>query len=277
MAAYDSESSMSSDVSSTQKFDPGLGIHFDPQGFQFTYDVGVFGPPKVELRRLDAIRASLHDPQCSGPDPVYAIAMGVGRDEHIAELKRRMLLYGVVAYAKGRLGNGPVRSQGHIHAIAPHCGWSTPELVEIWEGKAIVYLQKVVADDPEYCVAIEAGPGDLVVIPPSWAHCIINADPESEMVFGAFCDREYAFVYDDVRRRGGLAWFAQFGSDNKIEWVPNPAYSTSALTVRSARNYPEFRLDGERPIYEQFATDPKRLQWVSEPAIYADLWENFQP
>jgi glucose-6-phosphate isomerase, archaeal len=268
---------MSSDVPSTQKFDPGLGIHFDPQGFRFTYDAGVFGPPKVELRRLDAIRASLHDPQCSGPDPVYAIAMGVGRDEHAVELKRRMLLYGVVAYAKGRLGNGPVRSQGHIHAIAPHCGWSTPELVEIWEGNAIVYLQKVVADDPEYCVALEAGPGDLVVIPPSWAHCIINADPESEMVFGAFCDREYAFVYDDVRRRGGLAWFAQFGSENKIEWIPNPSYRRSALTIRSARSYPEFRLDRDRPIYEQFAKDPKRLQWVSEPAIYADLWENFQP
>jgi len=268
---------MNSDVSSTRKFDPGLGIHFDPQGFQFTYDADVFGPPNAELRRLDAIRASLQDPQCSGPDPVYAIAMGVGRSEHEAELKRRILLYGVVAYAKGRLGNGPVRSQGHIHAVAPHCGWSTPELVEIWEGKAIVYLQKVVADDPEYCVAIEAGPGDLVVIPPSWAHCIINADQEREMVFGAFCDREYAFVYDEVRRRAGLAWFAKYGSDNKIEWIPNPAYSTSTLTVRSARKYPEFRLDGERAIYEQFAIDPDRLQWVSEPAIYEKLWENFQP
>jgi glucose-6-phosphate isomerase, archaeal len=97
------------------------------------------------------------------------------------------------------------------------------------------------------------------------------------MVFGAFCDREYAFVYDDVRRRGGLAWFAQYDSDNNIEWIPNPSYRQSALTIRSARSYPEFRLDRDRPIYEQFAANPKCLQWVSEPAIYADLWENFQP
>ena len=268
---------MSNDVSSTRRFDPGLGIHFDPQGFRFTYDADMFGPPNAEYRRLDAIRASLHDPQCTGPDPVYAIAMDVGRSDDAAELKRRMLLYGVVAYAKGRLGKGPVRSQGHIHGIAPHCGWSTPELVEIWEGKAIVYLQKTVADDPEYCVAVEAEPGDVVVIPPAWGHCIINADPEREMVFGAFCDREYRFVYEDVRRRGGLAWFARYGEGDKLEWTPNPSYQHSALTVRSARSYPEFQLDRESSIYEQFAADPKRLQWVSEPAIYGDLWENFQP
>jgi glucose-6-phosphate isomerase len=276
MAAEFSEFRMNNDLPSTRQFDSGLGIHFDPQGFRFTYDADVFGPPNAELRRLDAIRASLHDPQCSGPDPVYAIVMGVGRSEHELELSRRMLLYGVVAYAKGRLGNGPVRSQGHIHAVAPHCGWSTPELIEIWQGKAIVYLQKEVADDPGYCIAIEAGPGELVVIPPGWGHFIINADPESEMVFGAFCDREYAFDYGEVRRRGGLAWFPQYGSNDRIEWTPNPNYSTSTLMFRSARSYPELRLDG-RPIYKQFAIDPGRLQWVSDPAIYADLWQNFQP
>ena len=39
---------------------------------------GVFGP-EAERRRLDAIRQSLRDPGCEGPDPVYAIAMDVGR------------------------------------------------------------------------------------------------------------------------------------------------------------------------------------------------------
>src|SRR6266702_264055 len=276
MAGDNLEPSMNSNVPSTREFDPGLGIHFDPQEFRFTYDVDVFGPPNAELRGLDSIRASLRDPHCSGPDPVYAIVMDVGRSAQAAELKRRMLLYGVVAYAKGRLGTEPVRSVVHINAIAPQCGRSTPEVVEIWKGKAIVYLQKDVTDHPECCVAIEAGVGDVVVIPPAWAHFIINADPESEMVFGAFCDREYGFVYDAVRRRGGLAWFAQYGAEDRIEWKPNPAYSTSELTVRPARSYPEFRLEARRSIYEQFSSEPKRFQWISEPAIHADLWESFQ-
>jgi len=83
--------------------------------------------------------------------------------------------FGVVAYASGRLGNEPVRSQGHVHAIAPHCGWSTPELFEIWEGSAIIYAQESDGDDPGRCVAIMAHAGEQVVVPPGWAHCVINA------------------------------------------------------------------------------------------------------
>jgi glucose-6-phosphate isomerase len=45
-------------------------------------------------------------------------------------------------YAAGRPGQEPVRSQRHAHAVASHCGWSTPELFEIIEEKAIVYAQK---------------------------------------------------------------------------------------------------------------------------------------
>ncbi len=268
---------MSGDSPSTPKFDPGFQIRFDSPSFGFGYGADVFGPSSAELRHLDDIRTSLKDPQCSGPDPLYAIAMDVGRKTDAPELRRRMLLYGVVAYAKGRMGVEPVRSQGHVHAIAPHCGWSTPELVEIWEGKAIVYLQQKVADDAGLCVAIEADPGDVVVIPPAWAHCIINADDKREMVFGAFCDRQYAFEYGDIRRRGGLAWFAEYGVGDQLEWNPNTAYTDSALEFRSARRYPEFHLDPTQPIYAQFERDPQRFQWISEPAICAGLWETFQP
>lgn len=57
------------------------------------------------------------------------------------------LLYGAVTYAAGRLGDEPVRSQGHIHTISPHSGWSTTEAYEIWSGKAIIYMQ--FEEDPE--------------------------------------------------------------------------------------------------------------------------------
>ncbi len=133
-------------MSSNPIFDPQLGVR-STSDLQFEYGPGVFGPAP-EFRHLDDIRRSLRDPNCTGPDPVYSIAMDVGRAEHGHELAQRMLLVGVVAYAAGRLGDEPVRSQGHIHAVAPHCGWSTPELFEIWEGRAIIYAQERATDDP---------------------------------------------------------------------------------------------------------------------------------
>jgi glucose-6-phosphate isomerase, archaeal len=270
------------------KFDAKLGVRSHAADLSFSYDEGVFGP-QPEFRRLDAIRRSLRDPNCEGPDPVYSIAMDVGRREHREELARRMLLFGVVVYAAGQLGEEPVRSQGHIHSLAPHCGWSTPELFEIWQGRAIIYAQESADDDPGRCFAITAGPGEKVVVPPGWAHAVINADPSTRMMFGAWCDRQYGFVYDAIRAHHGLAWFPildgqekdreEKGGQPKIRWERNLSYrfnQSNDLSMRVPRAYPELGLDPSTPIYEQFANNPDSVQWVSEPARVAQVWHNFE-
>jgi glucose-6-phosphate isomerase, archaeal len=72
-------------------FDPGLDMQFPDNQMDFHYGHGIFGP-KPKYRSLDSIRPSLRDPSCTGPDPVYAIAMDVGRTQDLSELKQRMLL-----------------------------------------------------------------------------------------------------------------------------------------------------------------------------------------
>ncbi len=256
-------------------FDPKLGVRCS-EDLRFEYDDDVFGPAP-EFRRLDAIRRSLRDPSCDGPNPVYSIVMDVGRKSDRAAMEQRMLLFGVVAYASGRLGDEPVRSQGHIHAVAPHCDSSTPELFEIWEGSAIIYAQERATDDPGRCFAVTARPGDKVVVPPDWAHCVINADPERRMIFGAWCHRQYGFVYDQVRAHGGLAWFPLIAEDKSIRWEANSRYHRSEITVRPAREYPELGLEHEVPIYQKFVSDPDSLQWISQPSTAEELWKRFEP
>ena len=260
---------------SKRGFESGLDVRLRAAELAFDYGKGVTGPA-AEMRRLDSIRPSLRDPECKGPDPVYGIAMDVCKAEHLSDLRRRYLLFGVVAYASGRLGEEPVRSQGHIHAIAPHSGWSTPELFEIWEGKAIVYAQEFALNQPGHCIAIEAGPGDQVVVPPGWAHCVVNASEDERMVFGALCERQYGFVYDGVRAHGGLAWFPLLRA-GRIEWKANPRYQTSSLEVRGTRAYTELGLDAKTPIYRQYETNPESVQWISEPARVAALWPSLEP
>ncbi|MGA2814293.1 MAG: glucose-6-phosphate isomerase family protein [Candidatus Acidiferrum sp.] len=258
------------------RLDPGLEIRVDRSTMDFRYGNSVFGPPP-EYRRLDAVRGGLRNPNCSGPDPVYSIAMDVGRVSDFDELKKRMLLFGIVMYASGRLGDEPVRSQGHVHAISPHSGWSAPELFEIWEGRAIVYGQENSGDDPGRCVAIEARPQDKVVMPPGWAHFVVNADLNSKLIFGAWCDRQYGFEYTQMRAHRGLAWFPLIDTSGEIRWEANPNYLASELHTRKARPYPELGLSSEIPIYEYLHRDPEAIQWVSDPARLRVLWPQFEP
>ena len=259
-------------------FDPGFDIIpvRNPMGFR--YGKGVFGP-EVENRKLDDIRKSLMDPSCDGPEIVYSIAMDVGKNEHKEILERMHLLYGAVIYASGRLGNEPVRSQGHIHSLSAFSGLSTPEVYEIWTGEAFIYMQEYADDNPGRCFAVKAGPGDVVIVPPGWAHATVNAgsDPEVPMSFGAWCVRDYGFDYKGVRAHNGIAWFPVFDPDGALVWKKNAKYSDCELIVKSPDSHPELGIVKGEPIYRTFENNPGTFAYVVDPALKADVWRNYIP
>lgn len=254
----------------------GLEITIDEQ-MQFGYGKNLFGPTP-ELRTLDSIRESLLNPDCEGPEIVYSIAMDVGYSNDRNILFEQMMLFGVVAYACGRLGKEPVRSQGHIHKISTHSGWSPPEVYEIWQGKAIIYMQEFAEDNPGKCYAVLADKGNVVIVPPQWAHATISADSSTPLVFGAWCDREYGFEYAKIRKSHGLAWYPLLNEANEITWQSNPNYNKNELILKSPRNYYEdYGIEKGTPIYTQFQNDPRKFQFVSKPQLKLASWKNFIP
>lgn len=258
-------------------FDPGIEIEptTNPLGFQ--YGDNVFGP-EVENRRLEDIRKSLLDPNCEGPEIVYSIAMDVGKEHHKPQLKKQHLLFGVVTYAEGRLGKEPIRSQGHIHAISKYSeGWSTPEVYEIWTGKAFIYMQETAKDNPGRCYAVHAEPGQVVIVPPGWAHATISADPDQPLTFGAWCIRDYAFLYEEVRTHNGLAWYPILDHHEKINWKANPKYEHSPLEVKEPSSYEELNLDQVNPIYNMYEADKELFDFVVNPGKYGSIWKSFVP
>lgn len=259
------------------EFDPGFDIMPSEGALGFTYGPGVFGP-QVENRTLDSIRKSLMDPECDGPDIVYAIAMDVGKEEHKPLLEKLHLLYGAVAYAQGSLGKEPVRSQGHIHAISGFSAQSTPEVYEIWSGKAIIYMQEYAEDHPGRCFAVYAEPGDVVIVPPYWAHATVSASgPDDDpMTFGAWCVRDYAFDYKGVRAHKGIAWFPTV-ENGEIRWQPNPAYEPSELICKRPDDHPELGIVKGEPIYRTFEKNPETFAYVVDPSLKKEAWIDFIP
>ncbi|MFD3155969.1 glucose-6-phosphate isomerase family protein [Haloimpatiens sp. FM7330] len=257
-------------------FYPGFNIKptYDP--FGFVYGDGVFGP-EVENRRLDDIRKSLKDPMCTGPDIVYSIAMDVGIEEDKEDMIKRDLLFGVVTYAAGKLGNEPVRSQGHVHSVSKSCGSSTAEVYEIWQGDAVIYMQESTKDNPGKCYAIYAKQGDVVIVPPYFAHYTVSLNPEVPLTFGAWCVRDFGFDYDEIRQHKGLAYFPVFNDQEQIEWIHNENYEETEIIIKKAREYKEFSIEKGVPIYSQFQENPDKFLIVSHPEKTKEKWDDFNP
>ena len=257
-------------------FNPGFNITPVHQQMDFRYGDDCFGP-KVENRYIDDIRHSLRDPHCDGPAIVYSIAMDVGKLMHRPVLEKMHLLYGVVMYAAGKLGDEPIRSQGHMHKVSPLSLCSTPEVYEIWEGEAVIYMQEDGDDNPGRCFAVNAGAGEVVIVPPGWTHATISANPDFPLVFGAWCDREYGFVYDKVRVHQGIAWFPVFDLNGKLKWEPNLQYTSSELICKSPEQHPELGIVPGEAIYSTFEQNPDTFLYVPYPQRKKNVWQNFIP
>ncbi|MFV0406325.1 MAG: glucose-6-phosphate isomerase family protein [Propioniciclava sp.] len=255
-------------------YDPGIEIALPEGALRIDFADQLHHPARV-VRTLSEIRASLENPEVLGPEELYAIYMDVAAAGDLALLIRQNLLFGLVRYAAGVVGDEPVRSQGHVHAVSASCGTSTPELYEFWEGAGVVYMQEQVAADPGRCFAVQAGPGDKVLVPPGWAHLTVNAGVRTPMAFGAWCVRDYGFDYSGIPERHGLAWYPKVTGD-VITWMPNPHYGVSELTRKKPRIYTEFGISTDA-IYRQWQSDPDRMGFVARPAAVSALWQDFVP
>ena len=259
------------------KFNSGLNIIPKTNPLNFEYGDDCFGPG-VENRKLDDIRKSLMDFNCEGPETVYSIAMDVGKKKHLEQLKQQHLLFGIVTYAEGKLGKEPIRSQGHIHKKSAYGqNWSTPEVYQIWSGKAVIYMQEYADDNPGKCYAVYAEPGDIVIVPPSWAHATISADFKTPLTFGAWCDLDYGFEYEKVREHKGLAWFPLVQNNGELAWMHNENYEKTNLIIKNPNNYIEFGIQQQESIYKQYENNPELFLFVPKPYIIKELWRNFIP
>ena len=149
---------------------------------------------------------------------------------------------------------------------------------QAWKGYGGLrdYLNQLRGDIPGRCFAVEAGPGEVVLVPPGWAHCTISVDSSQPLAFGAWCVREYGFAYEVVRSHGGLAYFPIWRED-QLEFVKNPRYGESQFIHKSPRKYKEFQIQEGVPIYTQFEQSPQKFRFIVHPEEYESLWQEFIP
>ncbi|MBA7569383.1 hypothetical protein ES708_11122 [subsurface metagenome] len=137
-------------------------------------------------------------------------------------------------------------------------------------------MQETATDNPGRCFAVHANPGDVVIVPPFWAHATISADPDVPLTFGAWCDREYGFDYDDVRAHKGLAWFPVYEND-QLTWRANKSYIKSKLIEKKPGPHNSLGIIKGKSIYNIFEDNPGIFEFVPKPYLIEEYWKNFIP
>ena len=93
-------------------------------------------------------------------------------------IKEHGLRFDITVIPPKKIGKEFIKTFGHYHPPAED-NLSYTEIYEVLKGEAIYLLQKVEGDKVVDVVAVEAGEGDKVIIPPNYGHVTINPSPAS--------------------------------------------------------------------------------------------------
>ncbi|MDI3316821.1 MAG: glucose-6-phosphate isomerase family protein [Bacillota bacterium] len=243
----------------------GLPLSLDEETGRLSFGPGV-RPVEPDVRRLEAMREVLRDPRAGGPEELYFMYRGLARDEEAERIRAAGVRYDVTVLVDARLGQEPVKTYGHYHPLPPGGRLAYPEVYQVLYGRAHFLLQKRGAGDDELedVVIVDAGPGDVVVMPPGYGHVTINPGP-GPLAMANWVDASFASDYRPYARAHGAAYY-ELEEDGEMEWVENPHYTRlpdpRALPPRDLR---ALGLEQGRPMYPLGAADPGRIAWLSRP------------
>ncbi|KKH49576.1 glucose-6-phosphate isomerase family protein [Methanosarcina sp. 1.H.A.2.2] len=199
---------------------------------------------------------------------LYYMYRELARNEEELGLMREFgLRYDITVIPPARLGKEYVKTKGHYHPRAPNFDVSYPEIYQVLEGEAVYLLQKMgrggkVAD----VVVVEAGQGDIVVVPPDYGHITVNRSNKVLKMANWVCV-DFSSLYEPVRQFGGGAYFLL-----EDGFVRNPAYCfVPELRLLEPERAELFGLSKGEDMYS-LIEDLQVLRFLKEPQTFSGLF-----
>lgn len=201
------------------------------------------------------------------------------RDKDLFDERR--FRYDITVLLPGSVGEEYIKTAGHYHPEKEGTGVTYPEVYEVLNGRAhYIFQQPVELHDPQKgldeIVAVEAGPGEKVVVPAGFGHVTVNPFPEPLIMSNLVAD-DFASVYEPIYSMGGAGYFELFSEEeNTPVFVPNLNYSPlPRLKFCRAMDYTALSLSKEMPLYTAFIENPQGFSFLKEPEYYSAEFEDY--
>jgi len=182
------------------------------------------------------------------------------------KLLQQDLRYDITVIPPNMLGREYIKTAGHYHPLVPGGSVTYPELYEVLEGEALYLLQNLDLSD---VVAVYAGAGDKVLVPPNYGHITINRSNKT-LKMANFVARNFSSLYDPFREKGGGAYF--FTKDG---WIKNDRCPEAAKLRRveapDSSGLRKLGLTTSREMYP-LLKDPGLLDYLTKPEEHLDIF-----
>jgi oxalate decarboxylase/phosphoglucose isomerase-like protein (cupin superfamily) len=157
------------------------------------------------------------------------------------------------------LGEEYVKTFGHDH-LPWRGAWSHPEIFEIIEGEACFLVQTYQGEDVTEVSLVVAREDDVVLIPQSCGHVMINASSK-RLITGNLISRNCNQTYQRFVQRKGGAYFMLKGG----KLVRNENYP-SLPEVRFVGVGPLDFVNARLGLLESFRMHPESFRFLDEPS-----------
>jgi glucose-6-phosphate isomerase, archaeal len=218
--------------------------------------------PKPQVRTIEDLRGVLADENCNKSGPVYFMYRDLAKSgPDRSWLGRHRLRYDITVIPPAMICGEFVKTKGHYHPENPG-GYGYPEIYEIIEGKAEYLLQESCLHD---AVAVKAGKGNSVLIPPGYGHVTINTGNET-LVMANIVSTAFESCYSEYESRHGAAYYYM----DTGTYRPNPHYpEIPPLRRREACNFQDFSYLRNARLYDlvgreeelDFLNNPERFEF----------------
>ena len=226
-----------------------------------------------ETRRMGELQSVLHEPSAL-PDTTplywnYKLKDAGSAERDISELR---LTFGLVCLPPLKIGREYVKTHGHYHSVMPGSTIAFPEVYTHYYGEVYLYLQRrqqgstSALDD---CVLYRMIPGHSIMIPPGYAHILINPSSKPALMAGLYA-LDAVHEYDPIRKMAGGAYYF-IEQDSEMKVIPNPHYFESpplreVVELHGTRFAPPA---GNLPLWSAFVQDPQSFAFITNPHLAA--------
>lgn len=204
--------------------------------------------------------------------PLYFMYRDCVRPEDRQTAQALQLRYDITLLRPTRLGREFNKTKGHYHSERVR-GLAYPELYEVLEGDALVLLQKRDGSRVSDVIALEAHPGDKVIVPPNYGHITINIGDQPLRMANWVSLSVESFYGPYEEKNGGAYWvLTSERSDSKPQYLPNIKYGRlPEMRLLSACEVSELNLTRQIPSYN-LIKNPQCLRFLSHPEEFSALW-----